>query len=98
MSTRRDPGLVLELDLRKHLPVVVTHHEAGGLFLDNGGGKRRIVIANRAMSALGQKQTLRYFRGLRGVSWVRPASTLSPTAWAKHPLDNRARKLVRSAV
>ena len=32
------------------------------------------------------------------VSWVRPASTLSPMAWAKHPLDNRARKLVRSAV
>ena len=26
------------------------------------------------------------------VSWVRAASTLSPTAWAKHPLDNRARR------
>jgi hypothetical protein len=23
------------------------------------------------------------------VSWVRPGSTLSPTVWAKHPLDNR---------
>ena len=32
------------------------------------------------------------------VSWVRPASTLLPTAWTKHPLDNDARKLVRSAV
>jgi hypothetical protein len=58
------------------------------------------------MSALGQKRTRRG-RGHRVaadtdartacVSWVRPASTLLPTAWTKHPLDSDARKLVRSA-
>ena len=45
-------------DIGKRLPIVVTHHEeAGRSSTDHGDGKRRIVIANRAMSALGQKQT-----------------------------------------
>jgi hypothetical protein len=47
-------------DIGKRLPIVVTHHEeAGRSSTDHGDGKRRIVIANRAMSALGQKQTSR---------------------------------------
>ena len=54
------PRLILEIDIRKFLAVAVFDDKATGCSsTDQGGGKRRIVIANRAMSALGQKQTLR---------------------------------------
>jgi hypothetical protein len=47
--------LILEIDIGK---------QAGCSSTDHGSGKRHIVIANRAMSALGQKRTWPHVRSM----------------------------------